>query len=52
MDETRFEESGAGLADATDRRNALRSLGAAGVALLATLELRDAAANEEARQPR
>jgi hypothetical protein len=46
VDETRFDESVKVLANATDRRDALHSLGAAGMALLAALGLRDAAAKK------
>jgi hypothetical protein len=46
MDATRFDESVKGLVDATDRRDALRSLGAAGMALLAALGLNSAAAKK------
>jgi hypothetical protein len=44
MDETRFDRSVKVLAGAADRRDALRSLGAAGMALLAALGLGDASA--------
>jgi hypothetical protein len=46
MEESRFDESVKALADATDRRDALRSLGAAGMAVLAALGLADASARE------
>lgn len=46
MDETRFDESVKDLVSATDRRDALRSLGAAGMAFMAALGLNGAAAKK------
>ena len=46
MDETRFNATVKVLADATDRRYALRVVGAAGMALLAALGLSDVAAKK------
>jgi hypothetical protein len=49
MDESRFDQSLKTLVSATGRRNAVRSLGAAGLAFLAALGLADAAAAERTR---
>ena len=49
MVETQFDESLKVLAGAADRRDALRSLGAAGMAVLAGLSLTDAAARKKSR---
>ncbi|MGH2618840.1 MAG: hypothetical protein ACRDJC_26730 [Thermomicrobiales bacterium] len=49
MESFRFDESVKVLAEATDRRDALRSLGAAGMALLAALGLNGATAREKTK---
>jgi hypothetical protein len=52
MDQPLFDEATQPLADATDRRNALRSLGAAGVGLLAALGLAEVGEAKEGKDGR